>query len=103
MIRIIVLFNLKSETNRLTYENWAKSVDSPTVKALSSVKGFSIHRAKSLLGSDLPSPFEFIEILDVSSIDSLLLDISTEAMQSISAQFQEFADNPKFIVTEALT
>jgi hypothetical protein len=35
-------------------------------------------------------------------MDGLIADISTEAMGAIAAQFQAFADNPTFILTERL-
>lgn len=102
MTRIVVIFNLKADTDRSAYENWARTADTPTVNALASVSNFSVHRATGLLGSDTPSPYEYIEVLDVTSMEGLFEDISTDVMQAIAAQFQEFADNPTFIVTEDL-
>ncbi len=102
MPRIIVLFKLKDGTDRDAYEDWARNSDVPTVTNLPSVDGFTVHRATGLLGSDAPSPYQYVEVLDVSSMDGLFADISTEAMQAIAAQFQSFADNPQFIVTEDL-
>lgn len=103
MPRIVVLFNLKPDVDSTLYETWAKNTDAPTVNSLSSVTGFTIHRATGLLGSETPSPYAYVEILDVTSIDGLFADISTEAMQQVADQFQAFADNPQFIVTEDLT
>lgn len=102
MTRIVVLFNLKADADRSAYENWARTADTPTVNALPSVSSFTVHRAIGLLGSDTPSPYEYIEVLDVTSMDGLFEDIATDAMQAIATQFQEFADNPTFIVTEDL-
>ena len=103
MPRIVVLFNLKPDVDPATYESWARATDAPTVNRLASVAGFTVHRATGLLGSDAPSPYAYVEILDVTSIDALIPDISTEAMKEIAAQFQAFADNPQFIVTENVT
>jgi hypothetical protein len=102
MTRIFVLFNLKVGTDKGIYENWARNSDAPSVNDLPSVNNFTVHRATGVLGSEAPSPFDYIEILDVSSMDGLFADISTDAMQAISSQFEEFADEPHFIVTEAL-
>jgi len=102
MTRIVVLFNLKADADRVAYEEWAKSADLPTVNGLPSVENFTVHRATGLLGSEAPSPYEYVEILDVTSMDGLVADISTDAMQAIAAQFQKFADGPQFIVTEDL-
>lgn len=102
MARIVVFFNLKPDVDPATYEAWAKDTDVPMVSALSSVTGFSVHRATGLLGSDSPSPYAYIEVLDIRSMDGLITDISTEAMQQVAAEFQTFADNPQFIVTDDL-
>ena len=101
MIRIVVLFRLKAETDRAAYEGWAQNVDLPTVNGLPSVERFTVHRCTGLRGSDAAAPYD-VEVLDVHSMDGLVADISTEAMGAIAAQFQAFADNPMFILTEAL-
>ena len=102
MPRIVVLFNLKADADQSAYEEWARNSDTPTVNALPSVKGFTVHRSTGLLGSDAPSPYQYVEVLDITSMDELITDISSDAMQAIAAQFQQFADNPQFIVTEDL-
>ena len=100
MARIIVLFNLKDGVDPAEYEAWAAQTDSPTVNALGSVEGFTVHRSTGLLGSDAAAPYAYVEVLDYTDMDGLLADISTEAMQAIAAQFQAFADNPQFILTD---
>ena len=102
MPRIIVLFNLKPDADAAEYESWSMSKDAPTVRGLSSVEGFTVHRATGLLGSEAPAPYAYVEVLDVSSMDGLIQDISTDVMQSIAAEFQRFAADPQFIVTEFL-
>ncbi len=102
MPRIVVLFNLKPGIDPGAYERWARTVDAPTVSGLPSVSGFTVHRATGILGSDQRSPYGYVEVLDVRSMEGLIEDIGTEAMQAIAADFQGFADNPLFIVTEDL-
>ena len=101
MAYVVVLFNLKSTTNVSEYESWARATDLPTVNALSSVNKFTVLKGTGTFSGE-PSPFQYIEIIDVADMDQLTNDVSTEVMQKISAQFQEFADNPTFIVTETL-
>lgn len=98
-MRIVVLFNLRKETDRIAYENWAKTVDIPFVNGLASIGGFSVHKATGVLGSDAKPPYDYIEIIDVKDIERFGPDVSTDAMKRISAEFQAFADNPVFIVT----
>ncbi len=100
MPRIIVLFNLKQGVGAAQYEAWARSTDAPAVKRLAAVQGFSVHRSTQLLGSQSPPPYAYVEVLDVTDIDDLLADLSSETMQKIAAEFQAFADNPQFIVTQ---
>ncbi|MDR7101172.1 REDY-like protein HapK [Croceicoccus sp. BE223] len=101
-MRIVVLFNLKPEADPAAYEAWARGTDIPGVNALSSVHGFTVHKAKGLFGSDAPSPYQYIEIIDIAGVDPFVADISTPEFQAAVAAFGEFADNPQFIVTEDL-
>ena len=99
---IVVLFNLKPGASREDYENWAKTTDIPNVNALGSVRGFSVIRTTGLLGSDDPAPYDYVELLHVEDMEKLGEDISSETMQRVAAEFQEFADNPQFMLTEPL-
>ncbi|WP_321327161.1 REDY-like protein HapK [uncultured Parasphingorhabdus sp.] len=101
-MRIVVIFNLKAGVIAADYENWAKTADIPGVNKLGSVDGFSVHKATGLFGSDEASPYQYIEILDINGMDEFVADISTEEFQAMAAPFQEFADNPQFILTEDL-
>ena len=101
-MRIIVIFNLKDGVDPAEYENWAKTADIPGVNGLGSVDGFTVHKATGLFGSEDPSPYQYVEILDINGMDPFVADISTEEFQAMAAPFQDFADNPQFILTEDL-
>ncbi len=101
-MRIIVLFNLKEGADVAAYERWAKEIDLPGVNALGSVDKFTVHRATGLFGSDAPSPYQYIEVIDIKGMDDFVGDITTEAFQAAAAPFRDFADNPQFILTEDL-
>jgi REDY-like protein HapK len=100
MKTMIVLFNLKPEVNVAEYEQWAKEQDAPTVKTLSAIANFRVHRASGLLGTDAPSPYQYIEVVQIQDMEKLGQEIATEKMQAIQQQFQQFAENPQFILTE---
>ncbi len=103
MPTLIVLFNLKNkDTAAQQYEEWAKTVDVPTVKRLASVDEFRLFKCGNLLGTDTPAPYQYCEVIEVNNMEGLFADISTETMQRVAAQFQEFADNPTFIVAEQI-
>ncbi len=101
-MRIIVLFNLKPDADPAAYENWARSTDIPGVNALASVSDFQVYRATGVLGSDARSPYAYFEMIDVADMDAFGRDVASEAVQKVAAEFQQFADNPQFILTETL-
>lgn len=101
-MRIICLFNLKPGADAKGYEAWARETDIPGVNALKSVQKFSTHRAVGLFGSDAKPPYDYIEVIDIHTMDGFVADISTPEFQAVAAGFGEFADNPTFILTEDL-
>jgi REDY-like protein HapK len=101
-MRIIVLFKLKPGADVAAYEKWATQIDQPGVNALPSIDNFTVHRATGLFGSDAPAPYDYIEVIDIKTMDGFVADISSEAFQAAVAPFHEFTDNPQFILTEDL-
>lgn len=101
-MRIIVLFTLKPGADRAAYEAWARGTDIPGVNALGSVRAFTVHRATGLFGSDAPSPYDYVEVIDIHGMDSFVADVSNPEFQAVAAAFGDFADDPKFILTEDL-
>lgn len=101
-MRIIVLFNLKSGVDVAAYENWARTTDIPGVRALKSVDDFQVYRAIGVFGSDAKPPYAYFEVIDANDMDAFVGDVMSDAVQKVAAEFQQFADNPLFITTEAL-
>ncbi len=102
-MRIIVLFDLKEGVSIAEYEDWAKTRDIPGVNALGSVTGFTIHKATGVFGDDAAAPpHQYFEIIDITTMDGFVADISTDAFQAAAAPFQDYADNPVFVLTEEL-
>jgi hypothetical protein len=98
---LIVLFNLKNPAAVADYERWAREVDVPTAGSLSSVERFEVLKAKGLLGGGA-SPYQYVEIIRVRDMVQFGVDAATAAMQKVAAQFQAFADNPLFLLTDPL-
>lgn len=101
-MRIIVLFNLKEGVDPAAYEQWARNTDIPGVRGLKSVEDFQVYRATGLFGSEDKPPYSYFEIIDIKGVDAFVGDVSSEAVQKVAAEFQQFADNPLFVTTEAL-
>ena len=102
MTRIFVLFNLKDGVTAEHYEAWAKATDIPSVRSLKSIGGFEVFKASGILGSDDPSPYAYIEIIDVADMAQFGPDVASDMMQKVAAEFQAIADNPTFIMTSNL-
>lgn len=100
MATLIVLFNLRDDASVQAYEEWARTVDVPTVGALGSVDGFSVHRVSGLFGAEAPAPYAYVEVIEVNDLDALVQDVSSDAMTAVAAQFQTFADAPVFMLAE---
>lgn len=101
MAKIIVLFNLKPGVSVADYEKFARETDLPIVNKLPSVRHFEVLKSQGLLGGGT-APFQYIEIIDLNSLEQLGQDVSTETMQKVAATFRSMADSPQFIVTESL-
>ncbi|MXP13669.1 REDY-like protein HapK [Altererythrobacter confluentis] len=99
-MRIIALFNLKQGARRGDYESWAKGRDIPTTTALPSVSNFEILRTRSVLFSEAKPPFDYVEIIDASSMAALKDDLGGDAVAALKREMAAFTEDPIFIVTE---
>jgi hypothetical protein len=100
MKTMIVLFNLKPEVNHVDYEQWARETDVPIIKSLQAVSDFRVHRSFGLLGSEAKPPYQYIEVTQIKDLDQLGEEVQSEKMQQVVQTFQQFAENPVFILTE---
>ncbi len=101
MTIVVVLFNLKPGVAAADYEKFAREMDLPQVNRLPSVLGFEVLKSQGLMGGGA-SPFQYIEILRLKSVEQLGQDAQSPVMQQVVSTFQSMADNPQFIVTQAL-
>ena len=101
MTTLIVLFNLKDPAAAAEYERWAREVDLPTAGALPSVERFEVLKATGLFGGGV-SPYQYFEILRIKDMERFGADVASATMQKVAAQFQAFADDPQFVLTDPL-
>jgi hypothetical protein len=101
MATVIVVFNLKDGVDPAAYEKWARERDSPTVNALASIDSFRLLRATGVIGSEASAPYQYVEVVEINSMEQFMTDIAAGDMPAVAAEFQEFADNPTFILTKA--
>lgn len=102
MPTIVVLFNLKPGALVADYENWARAKDLPVVNSLPSVEKFRVLKMGNLLGSDAKGPYQYCELIEVPDMNTFFGDLSREDVQAGAKQFNEFADQPLFIVADDL-
>lgn len=102
MTKLVVLFNLKKDVDEAVYQDWAKTTDLPTVNKLKSVANFEVLKCTELLGSDQSPPYQYVEIIELTDQELFFSEVSTDAMKRVADEFQAFADNPTFIVSESL-
>lgn len=102
MTTIVVLFNLKPETVVAEYEDWARSVDLPTVRRLPGCTGFDVLATQGLLNGDPDAPYRYVELIHIDDMDAFRGAVGTPEMQAIAAQFQGYAMDPVFMVTESV-
>jgi hypothetical protein len=101
MTKIVVLFNLLSDADAEKYEAWAKQTDLPTVNALDSVDAFDVLKVTGTFDGSA-SPYQYVEIIDVPDMEAFGADAGSETVQKVASEFRAFADNPVFMLTEAL-
>ncbi|MFS4467246.1 hypothetical protein [Maribacter sp. 2210JD10-5] len=102
MAALVVLFNLKDESAREAYEKWAKTTDVPTASAMESVDSFKVFKMGNIMGTENPSPYQYCEVLEINDMGKLGEEVGSEAMKKVAAEFQEFADNPMFVISEQI-
>ena len=89
--RLIAHFNLKPGVKMAAYEAWARAKDLPTVNGLPSIRKFEVFKTKEVMGGG-PSPYKYIEIIDVRDMGQFGTDVATPVMQAIAGEFQGMAD-----------
>ncbi|RKR15227.1 REDY-like protein HapK [Maribacter vaceletii] len=102
MAALVVLFNLKNNASQEAYEKWAITTDVPTASNMSSVDSFKVFKLGTIMGTNNTSPFQYCEVLEINDMTKLGEEVTSETMQKVAAEFQEFADNPTFIISEQI-
>ena len=97
MDSVIVLFNLKADADPAHYQDWARKRDIVEVNRLPSVDRFRVLRSVGLLGGTEPPPYQYVEIIDLNSMEQFGEDIQSDVVAGLAAEFGQFAENPVFI------
>ena len=58
-------------------------------------------RSSALLNG-AAAPYQYVEVIEVDSLDDFRGEVRTDAMRAVAREFRGFADAPMFIVTDPL-
>ncbi len=94
---VIVLFNLKQNADPAEYQAWARSRDLVEVNRLPSVDRFRVLRSVGLLGGTDEPPYQYVEVIDLNSMEKFGEDIQSAVVGELAGEFRQFAADPLFI------
>ncbi len=94
---VIVLFNLKEGVDPAEYQSWARSRDLVEVNRLPSVDRFRVLRSVGLLGGPDDPPYQYVEVIEVNSMEKFGEDLQSAVVGELAAEFGRFAANPVFM------
>ena len=94
---VIVLFNLNEGADHAEYQAWARSRDLVEVNRLPSVDRFRVLRSVGLLGGTDEPPYQYVEVIDLNSMEKFGEDIQSAVVGELAAEFRQFASDPVFI------
>jgi hypothetical protein len=103
MTQVILTYKLKPGVTREAYESWTRTVDYPAMRGLKRVSSFVNHRVTGLLIGEGEPYCDYVEVFDISDMAGFLAeDMGGPVVQKIMGEFMGFADNPQFLVAEAV-
>ncbi|MCY4166415.1 MAG: REDY-like protein HapK [Gammaproteobacteria bacterium] len=94
---VVVLFNLKEGADQAEYQDWARRRDLVEVNRLPSVERFRVLRSVGLLGGAGEPPFQYVEVIDLNSMERFGEDIQSAVVAELAKEFRQFASDPVFI------
>lgn len=97
---MLVMFKLKDNVKAEDYERWAKDVNAPASRSLSSVDDWRLHRVDGLVGSSEKPPFDYVEMVQFNDLEKLFEDVSSEKMQKVAAELDTYTHGRVMLLSE---
>lgn len=101
-MKIICLFNLRPNVDPQDYLRWARERDIPNVRSLDAVHSFSVSRITRRLRSEQAAPYQYVEIIEITSLEDFQKGARAEVFQNVASMFSEFTDDPVFMLAESI-
>ena len=90
MAKEIILYNLKDGVSNEDYKKWCEAYKGPTLIGLNSAKSFTLVKMQggikgngqeSIFPIETPSPYKYIGIMEISSLDEWKKDTETKTFK----------------------
>ena len=92
MPAMIVLVNLREDTNPEDYERWILESYAPAVRSLPSVVDWQGYKVDSLLGSEAAPSHQYVVTVEIDGLQQLGQDMSDQKMQRLLSELHELAE-----------
>ena len=103
MSTIIIRYRLKQGVAPAEFERWVAASDHPAMRGLARVASFETYRVTGLLlGEGQPSS-DYVEVFRIDDLAGFMSeDMGGATVQGVMGAFMGFADEPEFLVAEAV-
>lgn len=103
MATIIILYTLKEGVTQEQYENWIRNTDYPAMRGLTRVKSYVNYRVVKPLFGEGTTSAHYVEVFEIPDLDGFMQeDLGGSVVQKIMGEFMQHAENPEFLLCEAV-
>lgn len=100
MTKVFFLNKLKDGASPEEYEKWVREKDYPIARAAPSVKAYHVHKMEgTLMGG---KPYDYLEVIDITDIDSYKKDLDSPATKELLSEWQRYIGETVAIYGDAL-
>lgn len=90
MLTVFFLNKLHPHVSPSDYEEWVRTVDYPTARALPSIQEYTVCRIDGLLEGTGDSPYQYIERVLITGLDDYLRDLRNPDLSDFSQQWSSY-------------
>lgn len=95
--RVFLLNRFRDGASRKEFERFVREVDYPTGRSLEGILGFDVTRIRGPLAEGESSPFEYIEVVDIESLESYLAILDTPVLEAMTREWSKYIEK-SFVV-----
>jgi REDY-like protein HapK len=77
---VFFLNKLHESVKARDYERWVREVDCPTARTIPSIVDYRVARIEGLLEGDEEPPYQYIERVEITDLDSYRRDLADPAL-----------------------